>query len=55
MLSRDIETPLVRLYKTEYNSDYQRMKKQGYEITENDVRKILGYPTEKKKKFFGLF
>lgn len=55
MLSRDIESPLLRLYRTEYNAEYNRMRKLGYEVTENDVRNILGYPIEKKKKFFGLF
>lgn len=55
MFSRDAESPLLRLYRTEYSSDYLRMKKLGYELTETDVRNILGYPTEKKKKLFGLF
>lgn len=54
--ARNDETSLVRMYRTEYNSDYNRMKKLGYEITDRDVRTILGFPTEdKKKKFFGLF
>lgn len=54
--SRNEETSLVRMYRTEYRSDYNRMKKLGYEITDNDVRSILGFPkTENKKRFFGLF
>lgn len=55
MFSKDSESPLVRLYRTEYTSDYLRMKKLGYELTESDVKSILGYPTEKKTRFFGLF
>jgi hypothetical protein len=54
--SKNEETSLVRMYRTEYRSDYNRMKKLGYEITDNDVRSILGFPkTENKKRFFGLF
>ncbi len=54
--SRNEETSLVRMYRTEYRTDYNRMKKLGYEITDNDVRSILGFPkTENKKRFFGLF
>lgn len=52
----DLETPLLRLYRTEYNADYVRLKKQGHNVTDSDVRKILNYPVEnRKKKFFGLF
>lgn len=51
----DIEAPLLRLYRTEYNADYRRMKKMGHEVTESDVRHILGYPAESRKKFWGLF
>lgn len=54
--AKNYETSLVRMYRTEYNSDYNRMKKLGYEITDRDVRTILGFPqNETKKKFFGLF
>jgi hypothetical protein len=50
------ESPLVALYRIEYHSDYIRMKKQGYNLTERDVKCILGYPDEPtEKKFFGLF
>jgi len=55
-ISEKNETPLVRMYRTEYNSDYIRMKKQGYNVTDHDVRCILGYPEKTvEKKFFGLF
>lgn len=54
--SKNEETSLVRMYRTEYRSDYNRMKKLGYEITDNDVKSILGFPkVENKKRFFGLF
>ena len=55
LFSRNDETPLVRMFRTEYNADYKRMKKTGYEITDDNVRLILGYPVEKKSKLFGLF
>jgi hypothetical protein len=54
--SKNYETSLVRMYRTEYSNDYNRMKKQGYEITDHDVRSILGFSENlEKKKFFGLF
>jgi hypothetical protein len=44
------------MYRTEYSSDYNRMKKMGYELTDHDVRSILGFSENlEKKKFFGLF
>lgn len=49
------DTPLVRLYRTEYSSDYERMRKNGTPITDRDVRQILGYPADKRKKFLGIF
>jgi hypothetical protein len=56
IMYNDLETPLLRLYRTEYNVDYVRLKKQGHNITDSDVRKILNYPVEnRKKKFLGLF
>lgn len=55
LFSRNDETPLVRMFRTEYSADYKRMKKTGYEITDENVRLILGFPAEKKKKFLGLF
>ena len=55
-ISEKNETPLVRMYRTEYSSDYTRMKKQGYNVTDRDVRCILGYPEKPaEKKFFALF
>lgn len=54
--SKNYETSLVRMYRTEYSTDYNRMKKLGYEVTDNDVRAILGFSENlEKKKFFGLF
>ena len=52
---KDAESPLLRLYRTEYTADYLRMKRLGHEITESDVRQILGYPKEPRKKLLGLF
>jgi len=49
------ESPLVRMYRTEYNSDYERMRKNGLKLTEDNVKLILGYPVEPRKKFLGIF
>jgi hypothetical protein len=49
------DSPLLRLYRTEYSADYEIMRKNGVPLTDNDVRKILGYPMQERKKFLGIF
>lgn len=55
MFNHSYDTPLVRLYRTEYNADYEIMRKNGVPITDRDVREILGYPHPPRKKFLGIF
>jgi hypothetical protein len=55
MTSMFAETPLITLYRTEYNNDYRRMIQNGIYPTDDCIRMILGYPKEPRKKFLGIF
>lgn len=54
-MTYNTDTPLVRLFKTEYSKEYSVMAKNGIVLTDQDVRLILGYPQKERKKLFGIF
>lgn len=56
LLRESMDSPLLRMFQTEYAKEYRMMVKNGHIPTDNDIRVILGYPTAtSSKKLFGLF